>query len=157
MHHNKLVDILKKAHPHCFVCSRSNTKGMQLEFILSKNNEVTAEFTYGNQYESYPGMLHGGVLSAILDGAMTNCLFAHECIAVTADFHIQFRHPVVTDQNATVRAWITYSAQPLYALEAEIVQNGQVKTIATGRFMEQPQLLREESSQTVQESTIPVQ
>ena len=154
---HKLVDIRKKAHPHCFVCSRSNPNGMQLEFVFSKEGDMTAEFKYGNQYESFSGILHGGVLSAILDEAMIHCLFARGCVAVTADFQIQFRNPVVTDQNAIVRAWISYSTQPLYVLKAEIVQNGRVKTIATGRFMEQTQLLSEESSRTVQKPSISIQ
>jgi len=149
-------DIQKRAHLHCFACSRSNPNGMQLEYALSKKGDVIAEFKYGNQYEGFPGILHGGVLSAILDEAMTHCLFAGGYVAVTADYRVQFRHPVVTDQNATVRAWISYSTQPLYILQAEIVQNGRVKTIATGRFMEQPQLLSEESSRTIKEPTITV-
>ena len=87
-------------------------------------------------------MLHGGVLCAILDGAMTNCLFAHGCIAVTADFHVRFRHPVSTDQTASVQAWVSRSTSCLYELHAEIVQNNQVKTTATGKFMRQPQLAK---------------
>jgi len=88
----------------------------------------------------------------ILDDSMTNCLFAHGHIAVTADFCVQFRHPVATDKQAIVRAWITYSTFPFHELKAEIVQNGQIKTIATGRFVEQPQLLKKAYSQTFKRS-----
>jgi len=53
----------------------------------------------------------------------------------------RFRHLVVIPQKATVSARIERSSHPLYILEAQIVQAGQVKTIATGKFLDQPQLL----------------
>ena len=138
-----LGDIRAEAHANCVACSPSNMQGLKLEFTLSKDSSVSTLFNCGRQYESYTGILHGGVLSMILDEAMTNCLFAHECVAITGDLRIRFRYPVAADQRATVRAWITRSAPPIYELKAEIVQNNQVKTIATGKFMEQPQLLNE--------------
>ena len=144
---SKMVDIRKKAHPNCVACSLSNAYGMQLEFVPSEDGDVAAQFKCGDQYESFPGMLHGGVISTILDSAMTNCLFAHGYVAVTADFRVQFRHPVTTDQQAIARAWITNSIPPVHELKAEIVQNGQIKTVASGRFMEQPQWLNKASSQ----------
>ena len=138
-----VVDIRTKVHTNCVVCSPSNARGLKLEFHLLVDGSVSAYFNCGRQYESYAGILHGGVLSMILDDAMTNCLFAHECVATTGDLRVRFRYPVATDQRATVRAWITRSSPPIYELKAEIVQNDQVKTIATGKFMEQPQLLNE--------------
>lgn len=141
-------NIRARVHPHCVACSPSNTEGLRLNFHLSVDSSVTACFKFGWQYESYPGILHGGILSMTLDDSMTNCLFAHGRVAVTANFCVQFRHPVVTDKQAIVRAWITYSTPPFHELKAEIVQNGQIKTIATGRFMEKPQLLKKAHSQT---------
>jgi acyl-coenzyme A thioesterase PaaI-like protein len=138
-----MADIRTKAHNNCVACGLSNTQGLRLEFHPLEDGSVSAYFNCGRQYESYAGILHGGVLSMILDEAMTNCLFAHECIAITGGLRVQFRFPVATDQKATVRAWITRSSPPIYELKAEIVQNDQVTTTATGKFMEQPQLLNE--------------
>jgi len=146
-------NIRTRVHPHCVACSPSNIEGLRLEFHPSVDGSVSACFNFGRRYESYRGILHGGILSTILDDSMTNCLFAHGCVAVTADFRVQFRHPVATDQQAVVRAWIIDSTPPLHELKAEIVQNGQIKTIATGRFMEQAQWLNK-VSQIVKEPTI---
>ena len=143
-----MVDTRNEAHPNCIACSLSNTQGMQLGFVPSDDGGVSAQFKCGDHYEGFPGILHGGVLSMILDGAMTNCLFAKGWVAVTADLRVQFRHPVLTDQTATVRAWITCATPPLYTLKADIIQNNQLKTNATGRFMEQPRLLNQASSST---------
>jgi acyl-coenzyme A thioesterase PaaI-like protein len=124
------------------VCSKGNEHGLQLDFIFSDDGSVSAAFSLDKIFEGYPDMLHGGILCLILDGAMTNCLFAHDCIAVTADFRVRFRHPVVINQPAQVRAWISRSSSCLYELQAEISQNSQIKTTATGKFMKQPHLER---------------
>jgi hypothetical protein len=41
---------------------------------------------------------------------------------------------------ATVRAWIDETSPPLYHLNAELVQNGQVKATGRGLFLDQPGL-----------------
>ncbi|MBN2211844.1 MAG: PaaI family thioesterase [Sedimentisphaerales bacterium] len=140
----KVIDpfqqIRQYAHPGCIVCSEENKRGLQLDFNVTDDGVVTAEFTLERIFEGYPAMLHGGIICMILDGAMTNCLFAQNCIAVTADLQVRFRHPVHTDQSVAVRAWIHRSASCFYELKAEILQNGQLKTTATGKFMRQNQL-----------------
>ena len=139
---DQFKEIRQHAHPGCVVCSEENGQGLKLDFNISADGAVSADFTLDRVFEGYPAMLHGGVLCAILDGAMTNCLFAHNCVAVTADFHVRFRYPVITDQTARVRAWVNRSMSCLYELQAEILQNGQVKTTATGKFMRQTHLGR---------------
>lgn len=130
----------QRAHPGCVVCSKENGQGLGLDFRFSTDGIVSADFNFDAVFEGYPAMLHGGILCTILDGAMTNCLFARDCVAVTADLHVRFRHPVVTDRTARVRAWINRSTSCLYELQAEILQDGQVKTTATGKFMKQSHL-----------------
>ena len=137
------ADIRTRTHTNCVACSPSNPRGLKLDFHLLTDGSVSADFNCGSQYQGYAGILHGGVITMILDEAMTNCLFAHKCVAITGDLRVRFRHPVAAEQQATVRAWITRSSPPFYELKAEIIRNDKVKTIATGKFMEQPQLLNE--------------
>lgn len=131
-----LTEIRRQVHAACVVCSLENEQGLQLKFHAADNSEIAADFIFKKGFEGYPGMLHGGIISAILDGAMTNCLFAQGCTAVTADFRVRFRHPVVTGQMAHVRAWIIRSTPPIFELKAEITQSNQIKAIAEAKFME---------------------
>lgn len=124
-----------QAHPSCFVCSPRHLSGMGLRFIPQGDGSVAAEFSCDALYEGYEGMVHGGIISTLLDGAMTHCLFALGHVAVTADLHVRFRHPLYTGQEATVRAKMTCEASPLFVLEAQVVQAGQVKATAIGKFM----------------------
>jgi len=136
-----LTELRAQAHPHCIVCSRSNGAGLGLEYMISKPGEVQARFDCGNTYQGYSGMLHGGIVTSLIDGAMTNCLFARGVAAVTASLNVQFRHPVVIGLSATVRAWIERSSPPRHVIRGELVQGEQITTTAVGRFLEQDHLM----------------
>ena len=124
-----------RAHPQCVVCRPPNAQGLGVEFVCSPDGSVRGELTDGAAFQGYTGQLHGGIIAALLDGAMTNCLFAHDCEAMTAELTVRYRHPVLAEGGLTVRAWLTGSYGPLFRLEAELVQGGQVKATATGKFM----------------------
>ena len=123
-------------HPFCIVCGRANGCGLGLRFSLRDDGGVEACFQCKAHFQGYEGLLHGGVTSSLMDGAMTNCLFAHGVAAVTAEITVRFRHPISLHADLVVRAHITRSQAPLHIVEAEIVQDGQVKAKATGKFME---------------------
>jgi acyl-coenzyme A thioesterase PaaI-like protein len=52
---------------HCFVCGRENPYGLHLQFYESKPGEVVVEYTVPEQFQGYPGVVHGGVVAAMLD------------------------------------------------------------------------------------------
>ena len=139
--HKTVADIRNLVHPKCVVCSFGNGNGLHLEFDVADDRSVTATFQCDEAFEGYPGMLHGGVISSILDGAMGHCMFARKQAAVTVEMMIRFRHTVITGHEATVLARITRFSHPLYLLEAEIIQNGEVKATAKGKYYDQPKLI----------------
>ena len=136
----ELRETRAQAHSNCVVCSPANNRSLCLEFKASDAGGVQANFDCDKAFEGYTGMLHGGVIAALLDGAMTNCMFARGIAAITAELNVRFRHPVVIGQIATVRAWVDRSSPPLHLLKAEILQNEQLKATALGKFMDQPHL-----------------
>jgi hypothetical protein len=62
---------------------------------------------------------------------MTNCLFAHGCVAMTGELYVRCHEPVQTGEELTVGAWIKCSAAPLHLLAAELMQRGRMKAAAT--------------------------
>ncbi len=138
--HKAISDVSNKVHPQCVVCSSGNVKGLHLEFIKDGENGVKSYFECDDSFQGYPGVLHGGVISSILDGAMGNCIFARRQAAVTVEMKTRFRHPVFTNQKMTVKARIVRKSHPLYLLEAEIIQDEKVKATAEGKFYDQPEL-----------------
>jgi acyl-coenzyme A thioesterase PaaI-like protein len=131
------IEITKRSvHPDCIGCSPANVSGLALQFSVRADKGVQAEFPCNKLYQGYPGFLHGGVTSLLLDSAMTNCLFAHHITAVTARLIIRFILPVDIDQNACVKAWLKEYEPPLYVLEAEVEQNGRILVRASAKFID---------------------
>jgi acyl-coenzyme A thioesterase PaaI-like protein len=106
-----------------------------LQCHVTNPNEVWASFDCRDVLQGYPQRLHGGVISSLLDGVMTNCMFAQGLVAVTAELRIRFRHPVATDCQANLRAWVDRSCPPLFVLKAELRQLDEIKATAEGKFV----------------------
>ena len=128
-------DLRARLHPRCVVCSPDHPCGLCLHFEAGANDTVTADFELDQAVEGYVGWPHGGITSAVLDGAMTNWLFAHGLTGVTAELNVRFRHPVVLREPAIVTARLQRASHPLYELEAYITQAEQLKVRAIGRFL----------------------
>jgi acyl-coenzyme A thioesterase PaaI-like protein len=75
------------------------------------------------------------MVSTLLDAAMTNCLFAHGCIAVTAELTVRFLRPVTADRPVAVTAWVEKSRHRLYLLAAELRQGGRLMATAAAKFI----------------------
>jgi acyl-coenzyme A thioesterase PaaI-like protein len=52
---------------HCFVCGLENPFGLKLRFNVTAPGEVSANYIFGEEYQGYPGVVHGGIVAAVLD------------------------------------------------------------------------------------------
>ena len=130
-----LDQVWQKLHPRCVACSPEHPSGLRLRFSEQDDGGVVADFACGRAFEGYPGLLHGGITSMVLDSAMANCMFAEGYEAVTAELHVRYRAPVAVDRTARVSARIQREMHPLYLVESSLVQDGSVKALATGKYM----------------------
>jgi acyl-coenzyme A thioesterase PaaI-like protein len=130
-----LENTRNQEHPGCISCSTENAAGLALNFSIRDDNGVQAEFHCKSIYQGYPGYLHGGITSLLLDSAMANCLFAHKVAAVTARMITRFLRPVIIDKPAIVKAWIREYEPPLYVLESELEQDQKVLVRASAKFI----------------------
>ena len=131
-----LKSLQSRFHSACVVCGRKNPQGLKLPFRLCEDGSVKARFFCERLLQGYPGLMHGGVTAAILDGAMMNCLFAHGRIAVTGALTVRFLSPLAVKQAATVRARIKKSISAWHILESELLQGKRVIAKGTAKFME---------------------
>jgi acyl-coenzyme A thioesterase PaaI-like protein len=133
-----LAALREQAHSWCVMCGYLNPLGLKLEFQPCPDGSVAARFAGGVVFQGYDGMLHGGVIAALLDAAMTNCLFSLGRVAVTAEFTLRYHHPVAAFEPVVVRAHLQRSVLGLHLMHAELVQNDCVKVDATAKFMNKP-------------------
>lgn len=131
-----LIPVCCQKAKNCFVCDPNNQLGLGLSFQRLVDGSVEAWFPCHSLFAGYPGMLHGGIICTLLDGAMTNCLFAHGRAAVTVDLSVRFRQPVALRRPAAVRAWLKEQGTAIHRVAAELTQDGQTVATATARFVE---------------------
>jgi uncharacterized protein (TIGR00369 family) len=123
------------AHSRCFCCGREHPSGLKLEFQENGDGSVTALFPCDRAFEGYPETLHGGVVAALLDSAMTNCLFSRGIVAVTAELTVRFLGPVQLDHPVEATAAVTRTRGRLYYLRAELTQGRTLTARAQATFM----------------------
>jgi acyl-coenzyme A thioesterase PaaI-like protein len=142
-----LAEVRDVRHSHCRICGSKNEHGIQLKFFMAENGDVFAEFDCEADYQGYPGIIHGGVIAAMLDSAMSNCLFVRTVNAVTAEFVIRYRSPLKLFHKAVIRARVDKTLRKLHFLSGEVLQDGQVIASATSKYMELPGVAVEETGE----------
>lgn len=123
-------------HGGCVICRPNNSRGLKIDFTAAGDLSVEAVFNPGPEHCGYKGFLHGGITASLLDSAMTNCLFAHDIPAFTAELLVKYKKPVICGIPITIRGWREKAMNPLHILKGEIIQSGQVVTTAEAKFME---------------------
>lgn len=122
-------------HPHCLMCGPVNAMGLKLRFRVQSDGSVLAMFPCREALQSYPETLHGGVISALLDAAMTNALFAIGIVGVTAELNVRFLAPVALNHGVVLRASIEKDLHPLYLVRSELEQDRKVMARASAKFL----------------------
>ena len=123
------------SHAGCLLCGAQNPLSMRLQFGADENQVVHAEFKANDMLQGYQGIVHGGVICALLDSAMTHCLFNHSIEAVTGELKVKFILPVPCHANLQLRAWVEKATNPLYLLKADLTGDGRLLASAEAKFM----------------------
>ena len=123
-------------HTHCLICGSKNPFSLGLRFHSREKGVVWARFRARRRFQGYDGILHGGVISALLDAAMTHCLFQRGIQAVTGDLRVHFLRPVSCGTVLQVCAWPVSMTPPLYRVAAKLVWGLRVMAKAEAKFMQ---------------------
>lgn len=106
--------------PACFVCGQDNPAGLRIPFQLEPDGAITAIWTPATTLEGFRGIVHGGVVTTVLDEAMSKAIAATGREALTAELRVRFRQPVQSGASFNIRGWIVTSARRLIAAEASL-------------------------------------
>lgn len=116
----------------CFVCGQDNPIGLKLRFVPAGEG-VRAEFTPSALHVGYEGLVHGGILAALVDDALANIWFTRGQEAVTAKIEVRFRREVRPGDRLIVTAHPTGTRAGLFTARAEIARpDGAVVADGTG-------------------------
>ncbi len=126
----------------CLVCGLKNETGLKAFFYETASKELVALFTPRDQHQSYPGRLHGGLATAILDETIGRaiCIGKEDNVwGVTVELTVRFRKAVPLDQELRVVGRVTKDGGCIFEGSGELLlPDGQVAVSASGRYMKLP-------------------
>ncbi|MHB8906757.1 MAG: PaaI family thioesterase [Melioribacteraceae bacterium] len=126
----------------CFVCGLKNKFGIHAHFYVTENQELIALFTPSEEHQSYPGRLHGGIASAILDETIGRAIlnkYETEVWGVTIDLNVKFKKPIPLNEELKVIGRITNENSRMFEGTGEIIlSNGDVAVTAQGKYLKVP-------------------
>jgi acyl-coenzyme A thioesterase PaaI-like protein len=103
----------------CYACGDLNPLGLHLHFRVDGEWAV-AEFTATKEHQGYPGFVHGGIVSTLLDEAMGWATYGRGIWAVTGRMETRFRGIVPTGRRLEVRGRIVRDRGKTLELRAEL-------------------------------------
>lgn len=102
----------------CFACGQDNPRGLRLVFRTCEDGAMTAEWIPEPEMEGYEGIVHGGLVSTVLDEAMAKVVDATRAEALTAELRVRFRQQVSSGNPLHVRGWIASRNKRMINTEA---------------------------------------
>lgn len=111
---NKLED-----DNYCFVCGEKNPQGLHVKFSIHEGKAL-AEFVPQKIHQGYKDIVHGGLISALLDEAMVKVALMQGMPAVTAVITARFKSPLMPGEKANVEAMITKINKKIIEASASI-------------------------------------
>ena len=133
--------VLKKQYSSkmCFVCGEKNDFGLHAKFYETEANELVALINPSEQHQGYPGRMHGGIATTILDETIARsiCNGKNEQLwGVTLELKIKFRKPVPLGQELKVVGRVTNEGFRSFEGTGEIVlPGGEIAVSAEGKYI----------------------
>ena len=127
--------VLQEIYPDTsFVSGVENPKGMKMVPII-KDRKIYAKYIFEKSFEGGPGLVHGGILSTVLDDMMGYATFTQNLFCVTANLNVNFRAPSPVDKEFELYAWVKeVDGNKVYA-ESVIQSENAIHVEADGLFI----------------------
>ncbi len=120
----------------CYVCGSRNPSGLAVQFEIDREKRsIAAAFVPAGEHQGFEGIVHGGILSALLDEAMAKLAFSLGIPAVTAEITVKFKAPAAPGDNLTVSAVFLRTTNRLIEARATIERGPVMIAEATGKLL----------------------
>jgi acyl-coenzyme A thioesterase PaaI-like protein len=90
----------------CFACGSRNRHGLRLRFATDGDHGVTAAWRPEVAWEGFRGVIHGGVISTVLDEAMSKAVAAAGIRALTCELRVRLHQRVEVAEELQIRGWV---------------------------------------------------
>ena len=124
----------------CAICGMDNKYGVHAQFYNMEDGSVMTKFKYREEHQSYPGRVHGGLITAMLDEMGLRALWAkegsEEKFGVTMSLDTKYRKPVPYDEEIIGKGIVIKENNKFFVVDSKILDlqgnvlaNGTIKYI----------------------------
>lgn len=113
----------------CFACGKENRCGLKLSFHYS-NGKLTAEFTPSRTYQGYKDIIHGGIITTVLDETMIQAAIAEGIMPVTAEINVRFKMPLMVNEKTVAEAEVIKRGSRLIEAQSRLLKESDGTIIA---------------------------
>jgi acyl-coenzyme A thioesterase PaaI-like protein len=125
----------------CFCCGESNPLGFRFDLAQS-GDVVETRFSFKPEYCGFPGVVHGGLITAALDELMAWAVgISAGRFAYAAEINVRFLQPVAPGVSVLGRGRLVENKRNrLFLPEAEILSDdgAVIHAASTGKFLPLP-------------------
>ncbi len=123
----------------CFGCGQANEEGLKMAFD-SRDGEAVCEFEVPGRYQSWAGIVHGGMVALMLDEAVGWAAWHAGKPGVTGRLEVRYRQPLRLGERVRVSGRVEGARRTLVYATARIerVADGAVVAEASATLMETP-------------------
>jgi uncharacterized protein (TIGR00369 family) len=120
----------------CFACGFKNPQGLKLKFIFDeKNDQLVSKTTFSKYFQGWKNVLHGGIISTVLDEIMVKATSQKGYQCVTAELNVRFKRPALLNGEYTITGKVTEVRNKIILTEG-CITNGRhhIFASATGKY-----------------------
>jgi uncharacterized protein (TIGR00369 family) len=130
------IMIQLRDNQRCYVCGKENPAGLGVDFEINRElRSISAKFTPMEAHQGYEGIVHGGILSTLLDEAMGKLTVSLGIPAVTAEITVHFKAPAAPGDELFISGRLTSETKKLIQAQAKIERGPIVIAEATGKLV----------------------
>jgi uncharacterized protein (TIGR00369 family) len=109
----------EKEFDMCFACGQKNPIGLKLN-VIPDGKGVKAEFTPSKFHQGWSGVVHGGIISCLLDEATSYAALFSGVNTITAKMQARFKRPAQIGEPLTITARVTRKTRKLVEAKGEV-------------------------------------
>jgi acyl-coenzyme A thioesterase PaaI-like protein len=123
----------------CFACGDLNLQGLRLRLHV-EGGSCWTEAVPEPRFGGWEGIVHGGILCAILDEVMAWSLIGEDCWGVTARMAVQFLRPVEVGRPIRAEGRLVDRRRRILRTDARILDpaTGEVLATAEATYLDAP-------------------
>lgn len=128
------------AYQGCFACGQRNDAGLKLVF-RREGDEIVTEYTPESHFQGFPGVVHGGILTTLLDEALSRTATVEGRWMMTGKLEVRFRNaaPLGRKLRVSSRALVSRARMVQAAGEIRLADEpGTIIATAEGTFLPLP-------------------